>query len=338
MPSTPVVKLQETTKTYNKDLVALKSINLTIDKNELIGIIGANGSGKSTLLKVIAGDLIADQGKVRVFQLNPQKKANQLKKLIGYISQDRALDSEMTGQELLHYFSALYGLSGQLAKLRYNELVNQFELADFINRRVKTYSGGQAQRLHLAIGILHQPKLLLLDEPTGALDPTGKGFFWSFIQSYHQQGHSIIIISHELDNIQQNCSRVLLLDKGKLIANKTPDAIIHTYAKPILYIKSTSNLANKESLLARLEQSIPSSNITFKGQSAHIEINQQSDLNKSDVLTLALQAFQNQQQPIVECRWEEPSLENAYFKLTGQKIMAPYSMTKKNKKGQRKAH
>lgn len=335
MHPTAIANLQQISKTYPKGIVALESISLNIVEQEIIAIVGANGSGKSTLLKIIAGSLKPEQGSISIFQLNAQTNAEQLKKLISYISQDRALDPEMTGIELLYYFSALYGLSGKTEKQRINELINTFELTPFINRRTNSYSGGQAQRLHIAIGILHQPKLLLLDEPTSALDPNGKAFFWGFLKAYQQQGNTIIMISHELGNVRQYSSRVLLLDKGKLIANDTADNIIQAHAKPVLHIKTTTTLKDTESLKQRLQQTISTATIQFKGQSARLEINQSSELNKAKTLSLALKAFEEQQHSVVECRWEEPSLENAYFKLTGETIAPPPTL-KNRKKGQGK--
>lgn len=348
MTSAAIVNLQGISKIYPKDIVALNSINLTVDSPEMIGIMGANGSGKSTLLKILAGHLKPDQGTSHIFQQETYQVSEALKKQISYISQDKALDPEMTGKELLFYFSTLYGLSAASATQRINQLIDTFELDGFIHRYVKTCSGGQAQRLHLAIGIIHQPPLLLLDEPTSALDPQGNTFFWDFIQSYQQQGNTVIVVSHELANIRQHCSRVLLLNKGQLIASGSPDTIIQTYATPILHITTAEKPYHKEALKALLQQNIPTATVQLKGQSTRLDIKQQEkpiskdsqtsqfpSLDKAKILASALQIFEEQQQSVIECRWEQPSLESAYFKLTGENITAPTPL-KKNKKGQRK--
>lgn len=335
MNSAAIVNLQGISKTYSKKTIALKSISLYIAEREIIGIVGANGSGKSTLLKVIAGNLKPEQGTSEIFQLDAYKQAEQLKKQISYINQDKALDPEMTGKELLNYFSALYGLSGKLAKQSVDELIDTFELTDFIKRRVSTYSGGQAQRLHLSIGMIHQPKLLLLDEPTSALDPKGKVFFWNFIRSYQQQGNTTIVVSHELDSVRQHCTRVLLMDKGSLIANDLPDTIVKTFATPVLHVKATTNLENKNDLKQLLQQKISLATIQLKGQSARLEINLTIEFYKAKILALVLQIFEDQHLAIIECRWEQAGLENAYFKLTGESITSPPGL-QNNKKGQRK--
>jgi len=334
MQTPTIVNLKGISKTYPKGVVALKSIDLSIAEQEIVGIVGANGSGKSTLLKIIAGSLKTEQGDSELFQLNPKKNTEQIKKQISYINQDRALDPEMTGQELLSYFSALYGLTGRVAKQRHSELIETFEMHEFIKRTVKTYSGGQAQRLHLAIGIIHHPKLLLLDEPTSALDPNGKNFLWHFIQSYQQQGNSIIVISHELEPIRQYCSRILLMDKGSLIANDTADNIIKSHANPVLHIKTATKLKQADNLKHSLQQHFPTAEIQFKAQLARLEIPQSEDFDQSSILASVLQVFQQLQYAVAECRWEEAGLENAYFKMTGSNISAP---AKNNNKKRRKA-
>lgn len=335
MNSEVIVHLKGISKTYKKGSAAIKATNLSIATTEIVGIVGANGSGKSTLLKMIAGSITPSQGEIDIFQLDALTNTEQLKKLISYISQDRALDPEMTGKELLYYFSALYGLSGKTAEQKYTELVDTFELTLFIERRVNSYSGGQAQRLHLALGVIHQPKLLLLDEPTSALDPRGKSFFWQFIRRYQQAGNTIMIVSHELDKVCQFCSRILLIDKGKIIADDTPESIIQAHAAPTLFIQSASHLIQKEALQQNLQEKISPVKIEFKGAIAQLEIDQNTALSQSEILALALQVFQDQQQPVIECRWQAPGLENAYFKLTGEKITPP-SASKNNKKGRRK--
>lgn len=333
--TTTIVSLQRVCKTYPKGEVALKSVDLSITEQEIIGIVGANGAGKSTLLKAVAGRLKPEQGRVYLFQLNANQHVEQFKQDISYISQDRALDPEMTGQELMQYFSALYGLSRKKAWQRCDELTDLFEMSQFINRRTKTYSGGQAQRLHLAIGMIHQPKLLLLDEPTSALDPKGASFFWDFIKRYQQQGHTVVVISHELERIREYCSRVWLLEKGTLIADGTPSDIIQTHAMPVLQVKVTRPLEDNASLTKRLQQIISVETVQWKGRAVKLTIKQEAVLNKAEILRMTLAIFESQTIPVVECRWDDAGLENAYFKLTGESLNVS-SVLKKSKKGQGK--
>lgn len=312
-----VIQLVGIHKTYPKNITALHDLSLSVSAQELVGLIGANGSGKSTLLKIMAGQITADHGSVKILQTNAQPYTAKLQSGIGYISQDLALDPEMTGKESLVYFGALYGLTGQGRQQRIAALVDEFGMQAFITRRVGTYSGGQMQRLHLAIGIIHQPKLLLLDEPSNALDPSGKAFLWQFMQHYQQQGNTLLVISHDLDNIQQHCSRVIMLDNGRIVTDDTPANIVHGHTQPTLHIKSSNSLKKNANLEQALLQAMPNATVQFDAQ-AVVLIFEQAD--KPRAMLQTLQIFADQQQPVTECHWEELGLAQAYFQLTGASL------------------
>ncbi|KJV05123.1 ABC transporter ATP-binding protein [Methylocucumis oryzae] len=254
MELSSIINLQHIVKTYSPQLLALDNVSVSVLAQEFIGLTGGNGSGKSTLLKIIAGQLKPNQGKAEVFQRDAFKHASQLTREIGYISQDWALDPEMNGKALLYYFAALYGLNSTTAKQRIEALITEFDMQPFIARRVSTYSGGQMQRLHLAIGVIHQPKLLLLDEPSNSLDPSAKVFLWDFLKAYRQLGNTVLVVSHDLDCVQQYCSRVLMFEQGRIIADDTPMQLIQTHSQPVLHIKTADDIANQQALEQGLRQ------------------------------------------------------------------------------------
>ncbi len=320
MPSSPVIQLQQINKYYGNTTHALKQLDFQAQAGEIIGIVGANGSGKSTLLKVIAGTVNINSGKRQLFQLDSDKNAEKLKQQIGYLSQHQALDPEMTGKELLNYFAALYGLNSEQSRQRQQQLSDSFQLKDFLTRRVKTYSGGQAQRLHLAIGIIQQPQLLLMDEPTTGLDPDGKHFFWNFVKNYSQQGNTLMIISHELDSVRQYCSRVVFINKAKIIADDSPDQLIQQYSSPQLYIKTNRIIVNSETIKLQLQVKLPQANITINKQIIRLDIKANSVFQPEQILNKTLNLLQNLALAILECRWQQADLKTAYFKLSGSKI------------------
>lgn len=317
MNSTDVIQLFGIHKTYPGNITALHDLNLSVPAQGLIGLIGANGSGKSTLLKIIAGQIIPDRGMVKILPAETQPYTAKLKSCIGYISQDLALDPEMSGKESLAYFGALYGITGQRLQQRIAVVVDNFDMQAFVARRVSTYSGGQMQRLHLAIGIIHQPKLLLLDEPSNALDPSGKAFLWQSMQHYQQQGHTLLVVSHDLDNIRQYCSRVVIFENGRIIADDTPDNIVQGYSQPTLQIKTLAPLNNRTDLEQALLKAAPGATVQFEAQTVNLMFNQ---ADKAQMLLQTLQTFADRQQAVAECRWEAPGLAQAYFKLTGASL------------------
>jgi ABC-type multidrug transport system ATPase subunit len=338
MSTNDIIQLNNISKTYPRGIAALSKLNLTVSKQEIVGIIGANGSGKSTLVKIIAGKLKHEQGVVNIFQKNTNQYSQQLKNRISYISQDRALDPEMKGIESMLYFAALYGLSRKQAGIRVCELSDTFDLTEFITRRISTYSGGQAQRLHLAIGVLHNPELLLLDEPDSALDPAGKKVLWQFIKTYQQQGNTIIIVSHDLATISKHCSHVVLLNNGSLIANSTVEVTVQSHSHLALQLKTAENITNLEKLTKTLLDQFKTNNIqVLEGSRKFITLEfislQSSD--KPAVLYQILKIFADQQQTVIECHWDEPSLAQAYFKLTGKMISPLKTTLQKNKRRKR---
>lgn len=341
MSTNDIIQLSNISKTYPRGIAALSKLNLTVSKQEIVGIIGANGSGKSTLVKIIAGKLKHEQGAINIFQKNTEQYSQQLKNRISYISQDRALDPEMKGIESMLYFAALYGLSSKQASIRVRELSDTFDLTEFITRRISTYSGGQAQRLHLAIGVLHKPELLLLDEPDSALDPAGKKVLWQFIKTYQQQGNTIIIVSHDLATISKHCSHVALLDNGILVANSTVEVTVQSHSHLALQLKTAENITNLEKLTQTLLDQFKTNNIqihekqTGSGKSIKLEFISLQSSDKPAVLYQILKIFADQQQTVIECHWDEPSLAQAYFKLTGKMISSLKTTLKKNKRRKR---
>jgi len=329
-----IIDLHQITKTYPNQVQALEEVNFSATGQEFIGLAGANGSGKSTFLKIIAGQLKPDQGEAVVFKRDAFRYANDLTREVGYISQDWALDSEMSGQAVLDYFAALYSLGGAVGRQRCGQLTEEFAMQGFINRRISTYSGGQMQRLHLAIGMIHQPKLLLLDEPTNALDPSARVLLWQWLKAYQNQGNTLLIASHDLDSIQHYCSRVLLFAEGRIVADAAPMTLVQAHSRPVLHIKTTTPLAQPAVLLESLRQVAEDVAIDGKAQTLSLSF---TEANQAEMLLKTLQVFAAAGQTVVECRWEEPGLAQAYFKLTGIAPAAPQpEQTKKPKPGSRK--
>jgi ABC-2 type transport system ATP-binding protein len=331
-----IIDLHQVNKTYPNQLAALDKVSLSVSSSELIGLIGGNGSGKSTLLRIIAGQLKPDQGRVDVFRHNALKHPIELAHKIGYISQHCALDPEMSGKDLLGYFAALYGLTATAAKQRAEALITTFDLQAFIGRRVSSYSGGQQQRLHLAIGVIHQPKLLLLDEPTNSLDPSAKAFLWHFLGTYQQLGNTVLIISHDLDDIQQHCSRVVMMDQGRIIADAAPTELMRGQIQPVLFIKTAGSVAHPAKLAESLREI--SADVAIHPGRESIRLTFQ-DGNNSDLLLKTMQVLSSHGQAISECRWQDPGLAQIYFKLTGSDLARQVPPQIHNHKpGSRKRH
>ena len=220
-PADVAIRVEGLTKTFGR-VRALDGVGFSIPAGALVGLVGTNGSGKSTLLKVLGGLVDADGGTAEVFGLHPFRDRHRLRAHVGYAGQDAALDPEMTGRETLHLFEALYGLPRPGRAGRSEDPVTACGLGGCADRPVATYSGGQRQRLHLALAVLHAPRLLLLDEPTTSLDPEGRRDLWQRLAAWSQAGRTILVATHDLADVDAACTHVLPLRAGRILAADHP--------------------------------------------------------------------------------------------------------------------
>jgi len=195
----------------------------------ITALVGANGSGKTTLLRILAGILEPSTGEVEVLgigraALSGRGARRALRRRASYVSQDPALDPEMTGNEILALVATLYGVRRR--RRRVAELAASFGVESHLSQRVSTWSGGLRRRLHLAAGMIHDPELLLLDEPTAGLDPEGRRLLWADLEARAARGRSVAIVTHDLAAAERHAGTVAILDRGALVAAGPPEALL----------------------------------------------------------------------------------------------------------------
>lgn len=214
----PIIDIQNLTKAYDKSEVhAVKSINLSILKGEKFGIFGPNGAGKTTFISMMCGILSQTSGAVN-YHLNDEVLiAKAALKYIGYVPQDFAFYPELTARQNLSYFGKMYGISSQNLTKKIDYLLNKLELAHVQDKKLATYSGGMKRRINLAIGILNDPKILFLDEPTVGVDVQSKHAIFQLLNDLSAAGTTIIYTSHHLKEAEDFCDRMALIDKGEII-------------------------------------------------------------------------------------------------------------------------
>ncbi len=202
-------------------LLAVNNINLKIPTGSIYGFLGPNGSGKSTTIRMLCGLLTPSSGTVEVLGLQIPKQAEILKHQIGYMTQRFSLYDDLTVKENLSFVGEIYAIPRKQRKQRVTELLKEFELLDRAKQRAGTLSGGQRQRLALAAAILHKPSLLLLDEPTSAVDPQNRRDFWATLFALAEQGTTILVSTHYMDEAER-CHRLAILDEGVIVADGEP--------------------------------------------------------------------------------------------------------------------
>lgn len=212
-----LLEFKDVKKRFGKNVV-LEDVSFEIREGEIFGLIGKSGCGKSTLLKVLIGMIQADSGSVFFEEKNAWKKRNYLRRHTGFASQGNTLFDELTIRENAIFFGILYGEKKKFLKKRFEELLPLLGLEGFGNALVKTLSGGMQKRANLLVSLIHGPKLLILDEPTVGLDSILRANLWEYIKKINKEGTTILVTSHLLGEIEENCGRIAILDKGKVAA------------------------------------------------------------------------------------------------------------------------
>lgn len=222
-----MIAIKNVTKRYsNANDFSLRGINLNIKKGEFFGLLGPNGCGKTTLISILTGIIPASDGEVEVEGKNIKKDLKNIKPLIGYIPQEIALYPTLSICDNLKFFGRLYGLRGKLLKKRVNECVRIACLEQVAHTPIMNFSGGMTRRANLVLGLIHHPIIILLDEPTVNVDPQSRNVIFNILQELNRSGVTIIYTTHYLEEAEQMCSRVAIMNDGLVIAADTPQKLI----------------------------------------------------------------------------------------------------------------
>lgn len=220
----PVIEIDNLVKRY-RDLIAVDHLSLSIYEGEIFGLLGPNGSGKSTTINCILSLLKYDKGTINLFGKEMRPDSYDLKKNIGVVMQDIAVFEELTVYENIDYFCGLYISDKDTRKKYVRDAINFVELNDYQKFIPKKLSGGLLRRLNIACGIAHKPKLIFMDEPTVAVDPQSRNKILEGIKQLNKEGATIIYTSHYMEEVEQICSRIAIIDKGKCIALGTKEEL-----------------------------------------------------------------------------------------------------------------
>ena len=304
--SQPIIDARNLIAAYGP-MQALKGVSLTVEKGEIFGLLGPNGAGKTTLLACVEGLHKPKQGSVHVAGINVQTDTAATKRQLGIQLQRTALMDDLTVAELVEVYAALYEVyltSGQI-----NDLLARFDLVEKRNVLARRLSGGQQQRLALAVSIANDPQIVLLDEPTSALDPHARRAVWDIIRQLHNEGRTVVLTTHAMEEAEALCGRIAIIDRGQIVACDTPAALI-------------ANLQLNSMLKATVElpldqvRSLPNvSNARYTGH--HLEM----ETAKPEVTLTALHELAARSgRSIREVMLRQPNLEDVFLKLTGRAL------------------
>ncbi|MCR4418505.1 MAG: ABC transporter ATP-binding protein [Ignavibacteria bacterium] len=232
MSSDKIIQCKNLRKRFN-DLIALDDITFEIYKGELFGLVGPDGAGKTTLMKILCGLEKKDEGEILIFGLNSDANRAEINKRIGYLSQKFSLYGDLTIDENIEFFARIHGVKN--FQKRRDELLEFTRLTKFRNRLVDHLSGGMKQKTALASALIHQPEILILDEPTNGVDPVSRRDFWTILSELLKQGITILISTPYLDETER-CNRIAMLNKGKILALENPAELKKTITKKVYEI------------------------------------------------------------------------------------------------------
>jgi ABC-2 type transport system ATP-binding protein len=314
------VLIQNLCKSYGT-VPAVKDVSFQVNHGEIFGLLGPNGAGKTTTIRCLCTLAKPDSGTIELGGISVIEQPREARKRLGYVAQAVALDKMLTGRELLELQAALYHIPKVEARQRIEVLLEVLDLQSYADKKTGTYSGGLQRRIDLAAGLLHQPEVLVLDEPTVGLDIESRVVVWEFLRQLRSSGTTIILTSHYLEEIDALADKVGIIDRGLVIAEGTPSALKNRLGgdRITLRIREFTPPAEAEKARHLLSQ------LPFV-QQAIVNDNQANVLNlvvtpDSDVLMTIQRSLQTAELPIFGISQSRPSLDDVYLAATGKTLL-----------------
>lgn len=316
----PAVLIENLQKRYGS-VEAVKDVSLQVEPGTIFGLLGPNGAGKTTTIRCLCTLTTPDAGRIEVSGISTIAQPKVARQRLGYVAQEVALDKVLTGRELLELQAALYHLPKAVAKERINQFLQLLGLEDRADQRTGTYSGGLKKRLDLAAGLLHQPDVLVLDEPTVGLDIESRVAVWNFLRQLRDGGTTVLITSHYLEEVDALADRVAIIDQGMVIASGTPSELKDRVGgdRITLRLREFSPMAEAEAAKQLLEKLSCVQEVIVnaaQGNSLNLVVSSQGD-----ALTAVQQALREAGLPTFGIAQSRPSLDDVYLAATGRTLM-----------------
>lgn len=240
-----VVEIKGLIKKYN-NIIALKDINLSIGAEEIYGLLGPNGSGKSTLINILSGIIKYDRGICEVLGKDVIRDSKYIKKCIGVVPQEYSFYNDLKVKENMQLFGRLYGLKGRVLNKRIEEILERLDLSEYGNKYPVSFSGGMKRKVNIACSLIHNPKILIMDEPTASLDPIARDYVLNIVKEINKDGCTVIYTSHYLEEVDYLCDRAAILNNGVVIAEGSMKDINNIFKKRNIIDIEVSKLNKRE--------------------------------------------------------------------------------------------
>ena len=307
-----IIQVKKCDKSFG-DIRALNQLDFSVKQGEIFGLLGPNGAGKSTTINLLSGLLQPDQGAILIDDIDMSKNTHLAKKRIGIVPQEIALYDELSAYENLIFWGKLYNIPTKELKKRVNDTLNRIGLSDRKNDAVGHFSGGMKRRVNIGAALLHQPKILLMDEPTVGIDPQSRNHIFDLIEELNREGMSIIYATHYMEEAERLCHTIGIMDQGRIIAKGNLQALKDKAICAKIVMVTLKTLSRN--MLDRIKDELAVQSIDDENQSLSIPYNH---LN-TDMQNI-IQIIQNAGGKIQKIETQSANLEDVFLQLTGKKL------------------
>lgn len=311
------MEVRDLRKTFDPDVKAVDGISFAVERGEIFGFLGPNGAGKSTTIKILTTLLGRTSGAVSIDGMDPARDGTAIRKIIGYTAQDTAVDDQLTGRDNLMLVCALHHLRRAGAQAKTEELLQAVDLVEAADRKAATYSGGMRKRLDLACGLIGDPKLLFLDEPTTGLDPQNRLGMWKYIENLNRAGTTIFLTTQYMEEADRLADHLCIIDQGQIVAEGTPAALKAGIGADVVRV----GLDGQGADVPRAEARKAIERLPGIGEIQDIDGAIAIYAKDAPALVASIvRALDEAKVPIRELSLSHPSLDDVFVKHTGHKM------------------
>jgi len=320
MSTTPIIEVDDLVKVYGrgeKSTRAVDGITFGVESGTLFGLLGPNGAGKTTTIRILATLLEATHGSARVAGIDVAAEPHEVRKRLGLALQTAALDAFSTGRETLELAGRMHRLPRAEIKRRADELLELMSLSHVASKLTGTYSGGMKRRLDLASALMHQPPLLILDEPTEGLDPQSRTALWEELERISDSGTTILLTTHYMEEADRLCDRLAIIDNGKIVVEGSPGELKHGIGEDtvVLEIAEPDNDGTLELVRNRLEGLLPADAVAAHPAGVSLSV-----ANAGRAIPGVLRRLDGDSLEITGLHMSHPSLDDVFLRYTGRRI------------------
>jgi len=311
----PIIETAGLTKTYTgTDFRAVDGLDLQVNPGEVFGLLGPNGAGKTTTVGVLTTRVVPSDGRASIAGIDVVEHPSLVKQMIGVVSQQNTLDRQLTPWENLYWHGRLFGMGAKDSRQTADDLLERFQLTRFARASVYALSGGMAQRLMVARAVFHRPAVLFLDEPTSGLDPQGRLALWDLLGGLNEEGQTILLTTHYMEEADRLCDRVAIMDHGRVLALGSPEELKRSVgADTVVTVRAPGDVEQLAAVFQQHLEGVTRIRTTVDGVELHVR-------GADRLVPRVVEAAESSGFSLADISVTQPSLETVFIGLTGKEL------------------